>query len=246
MSSYNVLATFYDELCKNVEYDVRSDYISDIFYENSIKGGTIIDLACGTGSMSIPLLKKGYRVIGIDLSDEMLEIASQRLLDISNNFSLRKGKMQNFSLEEEADACICCLDSINHLNSIDEVEMTFNCVYSSLKDNGIFIFDVNTIYKHQEILAGNTFIFDEDDYYLVWDNEPIDDRTVRIIMDIFCYNGASYDRYNEDFRETAYSVDELVELLQNAGFETINVYDELTYESPKKNSERLYFVCKKG
>ena len=164
MSSYNVLATFYDELCKNVEYDVRSDYISDIFYENSIKGGTIIDLACGTGSMSIPLLKKGYRVIGIDLSDEMLEIASQRLLDISNNFSLRKGKMQNFSLEEEADACICCLDSINHLNSIDEVEMTFNCVYSSLKDNGIFIFDVNTIYKHQEILAGNTFIFDEDDY----------------------------------------------------------------------------------
>ena len=245
MSSYQTFAYLYDELTQNVEYEKRCDYILSFFEKNGIKSGTVLDLACGTGSMSIPFMKKGYNIIGLDYSEEMLEIASNRLSEVGNNFSLLKAKMQEFELSEKADACICCLDSINHLNNIDDVQTTFKNVYDSLNDNGLFVFDVNTVYKHNEVLADNTFVFDEDDYYLVWDNEAVDDRTVRILLDMFLFNGENYDRFSEEFEETAYSVEELSTLLKNSGFVNIKVYDELSYDEPKNDSERLYFVCKK-
>lgn len=245
MSSYQTFAYLYDELTQNVEYEKRCDYILSFFEKNGIKSGTVLDLACGTGSMSIPFMKKGYNIIGLDYSEEMLEIASNRLSEVGNNFSLLKAKMQEFELSEKADACICCLDSINHLNNIDDVQATFKNVYDSLNNNGLFVFDVNTVYKHNKILADNTFVFDEDDYYLIWDNEAVDDRTVRILLDMFLFNGENYDRFSEEFEETAYSVEELSTWLKNSGFVNIKVYDELSYDEPKNDSERLYFVCKK-
>lgn len=245
MSSYQTFAYLYDELTQNVEYEKRCDYILSFFEKNGIKSGTVLDLACGTGSMSIPFIKKGYNIIGLDYSEEMLEIASNRLSEAGNNFSLLKAKMQEFELSEKADACICCLDSINHLNNIDDVQATFKNVYDSLNNNGLFVFDVNTVYKHNKILADNTFVFDEDDYYLVWDNEAVDDRTVRILLDMFLFNGENYDRFSEEFEETAYSVEELSTWLKNSDFVNIKVYDELSYDEPKNDSERLYFVCKK-
>lgn len=246
MSSYEYLSSVYDELSENVDYDVRSDYISDIFCDNSISSGTVLDLACGTASMSERLMKKGYSIIGIDLSEQMLEIASQRLSQIGDNFTLLKANMQDFELETKVDACICCLDSINHLNSINAVQKTFECVNNSLKQGGLFVFDVNTIYKHQCVLSGNTFVFDEEDYYLVWDNEQVDENTVRILIDLFRFNGQSYDRFSEEFCEKAYSIDELKTALENSGFSDIKVYDELTYNAPEETSERLFFVCKKA
>lgn len=245
MSSYQTFAYLYDELTQNVEYEKRCEYILSFFEQNGIKSGTVLDLACGTGSMSIPFMKKGYSIIGVDLSEEMLEIASNRLFEAGNSFSLLKAKMQEFELPEKAEACICCLDSINHLNNIDDVLATFKNVYDSLNNGGLFVFDVNTVYKHNEILADNTFVFDEDDYYLVWDNEAVDDRTVRILLDMFILNGESYNRFSEEFEETAYSVEELSSLLNKVGFVDIKVYDELSYDEPKNDSERLYFVCKK-
>lgn len=246
MSSYEYLSSVYDELCENVDYDVRSDYISDIFCANSLFSGTVLDLACGTASMSERLMKKGYSIIGIDLSEQMLEIASQRLYQIGDSFTLLKSNMQDFELEERVDACICCLDSINHLNTLNAVQNAFECVYKSLKNGGLFVFDVNTVYKHQCVLSGNTFVFDEEDYFLVWDNEPVDDNTVRILIDLFRFNGRSYDRFSEEFCETAYSVDQLKNLLIISGFSDINVYDELSYNAPEEQSERLFFVCKKA
>ena len=245
MSSYQTFAYLYDELTQNVEYEKRCDYILSFFEQNGIKSGTVLDLACGTGSMSIPFMKKGYRIIGVDLSEEMLEIASNRLFEAGNSFSLLKAKMQEFELPEKAEACICCLDSINHLNNINDVLATFKNVYDSLNNGGLFVFDINTVYKHNEVLADNTFVFDEDDYYLVWDNEAVNGRTVRILLDMFILNGESYDRFSEEFEETAYSVEELSNLLNKVGFVDIKVYDELSYDEPKSDSERLYFVCKK-
>ncbi len=245
MSSYNTFAYFYDALTQNVEYETRSNYIYSFFNVNNIKSGTVLDLACGTGSMSLPFMEKGYNIVGIDCSEQMLEIASNKFSQKGNDFSLLKAEMQNFRLESRIDACICCLDSINHLNNISEVQKTFENVYASLKENGLFVFDVNTVYKHNNILSDNTFVFDEEDFYLVWDNETVNDRAVRILLDIFVYNGSSYDRFSEEFKETAYTVDELIKLLINSGFKDINVYDELSLNAPKENSERIYFVCKR-
>lgn len=245
MSSYCDFARFYDELTENVEYEKRCKYIKSFLDKYNITGKIVLDLACGTCSVSLPLAKCGYKIIGVDLSDEMLEIASEKLFECGCDFSLIKANMSDFALPERVDAAVCSLDSINHLNSSDDVKKAFSCVYNSLKENSIFVFDVNTIYKHNQILSDNTFIFDEDDYYIVWDNEHIDDRNVRVLIDMFIFNGSSYDRRSEEFTETAYEIDELKKMLYDTGFSSVEVYDELTENKPRSDSERLYFVCKK-
>lgn len=239
---YNYLAERYDALTENVDYKVRSEYISGFFDKYGIKkGALILDLACGTGTITKLMYEKGYKMIGIDASEEMLSLADSKL---QGSADFIKGRMQDFCLYEAADACICCLDSINHLSSIEEVGDAFECVYNSLKDGAIFIFDVNTIYKHNCILADSSFIFDEEDYFLAWDNELLDDNRIRIMLDFFVYNGKSYDRYSEEFIEKAYSVNELKDTL-SPYFEVLGVYDDVSLEPPENSSERLYFICKR-
>lgn len=240
MSSYNTFAFFYDDLTQNVDYEVRSDYISDFFCRLGVESGKILDLACGTGSVSMCLHNKGYDVTGIDLSSDMLTIADSKS---NGKIKLIQGDMTDFCTNECYDGCVCSLDSINHLVSIEDVKKCFNCVKNALKPNGVFVFDVNTIYKHNHILGDNSFVFDEEDYFLSWDNENVGDNSVRILLDFFVFNGTSYDRYSEEFYEKAYSIDEIVSALD--GFEIIDIFDDLTFDKPKDDSERLYFVCKR-
>ncbi len=241
MKSYNTFAKFYDGLTENVEYKKRTDYISSFFKRYADKCDTVLDLACGTGSVSKYLVDLGYSVIGLDLSDEMLTVASSKQI---KNAVFMKGDMTDFELPNKVDYCVCSLDSINHLKDISEVKKCFDCVYNSLKGGGVFVFDVNTVYKHKEVLGDNTFVFDEEDFFLSWDNEYLGDNTVRILLDFFVFNGENYDRLSEEFNEKAYSVNELKSVLNN--FNIIGIYDELTLDTVKDNSERIYFVLKKG
>lgn len=239
--SYNTFAKFYDKLTENVEYKKRTDYISSFFKRYADKCDTVLDLACGTGSVSKYLADLGYNVIGIDLSDEMLTVASSKQI---KNAMFIKGDMTDFELPHNVDCCVCSLDGINHLKDIVEVKKCFDCVYNSLNDGGIFVFDVNTVYKHKNVLGNNTFVFDEEDFFLSWDNEYLGDNTVRILLDFFVYNGKNYDRFSEEFNEKAYSVNELKSVLNN--FNIIGIYDELNLDDIKEDSERIYFVLKKG
>ena len=240
MSQYNTLASFYDALTENVQYEARSAYISGFFSRYGVQhGSTVLDLACGTGSLTACLRELGYQMTGVDLSPDMLTLAKQKCPDC--DFILCS--MTEYIARQKFDACVSALDSVNHLCSMDEVKQCFSAVAASLKPNGMFVFDVNTKYKHNQILANHTFVFDEDDFYLVWDNEAVDDSTVRILIDVFCYNGKNYDRMSEDFLERAYDLKELQEAL--ADFEILGVFDELTENPPAADSQRLYFVCKR-
>lgn len=239
---YNYFAYRYDELTGNIDYDAGSDYISGFLNEQGIgEASTILDLACGTGTMSLLLKNKGYRVTGIDLSEEMLSVADHKA---QGEIPFIKADMRDFRLEKPVDACVCCLDSLNHLASIEDVEATFKCVCETLRDGGIFIFDVNTVYKHNHVLADNSFIFDEEGYFLAWDNELLEDDRVRIMLDFFVFNGENYDRYSEEFVETAFS-EERIRATLSPYFEVLGVYDALTLDPPKPDSERIYFVCKR-
>lgn len=242
MKSYNHFAEFYDDLTENVEYKVRSEYISGFFNEYGLNSNAkILDLACGTGSFASELLNMGYLVEGIDASSEMLSIADNKL---NGNVKLINAKMQDFVLSESVDAVICMLDSINHLEKVSDVEKCFECVYNVLNSKGLFIFDVNTIYKHNFVLADNTFVFDTENYFLSWDNELLENNAVRILIDIFQFNGQNYDRFSEEFIETAYEKETLIKLLEPY-FNILGIYDELSREKPQINSERLYFVCER-
>jgi ubiquinone/menaquinone biosynthesis C-methylase UbiE len=243
MSSYNVFAKYYDFLTQNIDYDAGSSFISGIFKDNNIK--SVLDLACGTGIISEKLIDCGFDIIGIDMSSDMLTEAEIRLNSYKGRYSLINAKMQDFKLTESVDGVICCLDSINHLTDEKDVLKTFNNVFDSLNIGGIFIFDVNSVYKHQTALNNKAYVFDEEDFFLSWDNELLDDNIVRIMLDFFVFNGESYDRYSEEFFERAYSEASLSNMLKNAGFSEVRIYGETDFSEPNDESERLYFVCKK-
>ncbi len=241
MSSYDFLADFYDELTENVEYEKRAEYIYSLLKEYGVLDGCrILDLACGTGSLMCRFQDFGFKVIGLDASDEMLIRADSKCF---GKATLLKSQMQDFQLPEKVAACVCSLDSINHLSSEEDVRDTFKSVKNSLSDGGLFIFDVNTVYKHNIVLADNTFAFEGDDYFICWDNEQLGDNTERIIIDIFVEDNGLYRRFTEDFNEKAYETDKLLSLLEPY-FDVLGVFDDLSKNSPKYDSERIYFVCK--
>ena len=241
MDAYGVFAQFYDRLTQNVDYQAGSRIISGFFSQLAPEAETVLDLACGTGNMTANLAEAGYRVTGMDLSEDMLGVAASKNI---NGAVFVKGDMTSFTLPERVDCCVCALDSLNHLDGMAVVKRCFECVYNALNDSGVFIFDVNTVYKHRHVLENNTFVFDEEDFFLSWDNELTEHNTVRILLDFFIFNGVSYDRCSEEFTETAYETEELKRALSSC-FEIVQIIDADTLEAERPDSERLYFVCKR-
>ncbi len=242
MKMYNHFARVYDELTENVSYAERAEYISGFFNKYSVKNvGKLLDFACGTGSFTAEFTKLGYDVTGTDISREMLTVAERKC---GGRAKFICADMRDFAFSEPFDSCVCCLDSINHLDNIADVAKAFKCVYNSLTPGGVFVFDVNTLYKHENILGNNTFVFEEDDFFLSWDNEYLGKGKVRLILDIFVRCGELYKRYTEDFCEQAYDLQTLSMALSPL-FDIKGIYHELTLEPPKTDSERLYFVCER-
>ena len=168
MDTYNVFADFYDALTLNVNYEDRANYIINVFKKLNHNMGITLDLACGTGNLTIELAKRNVDIYGIDGSEEMLSQAFQKSAENNLNLLFLCQKMQNIDLYGTIDTCICTLDSINHLTNINDVQKTFDKVSLFMNPKGYFLFDVNTIYKHQNILSNNTFVYDTDEVYCVW------------------------------------------------------------------------------
>ena len=247
MGGYSFFSSVYDTLTENVNYAARADYIADLLADNGIKGGILLDLACGTGTLSVEMSKKGFEVIGVDASADMLSVAMNNAYEAERNILFLCQPMQQLDLYGTINAAICTLDSINHLTDEADVQATFDKVSLFTEPGGIFIFDVNTVFKHREILADNTFVYDMDDVYCVWQNSfDSATDTVQIDLDIFeQVDDGVYERMQESFCERAYPLPLLKEMLKKSGFETVAVYDELTREAPKENSERLFIVARK-
>ncbi|MBQ5824496.1 MAG: class I SAM-dependent methyltransferase [Clostridia bacterium] len=247
MSGYSFFSSVYDTLTENVNYAARADYIADLLADNGIKGGILLDLACGTGTLSIEMADKGFEVIGVDSSADMLSVAMNNAYESEKNILFLCQQMQQLDLYGTINAAICTLDSINHLTDPADVQKTFDKVSLFTEPGGIFIFDINTVYKHREVLADNTFVYDTDDVYCVWQNSlDKETDTVQIDLDIFeQLEDGVYERMQESFCERAYPLPLIKEMLYKAGFETVTVYDELSREEPKETSERLFVIARK-
>ncbi len=244
--SYSSFASVYDSLTFNVDYKKRAEYITEILKQNNINDGLLLDLACGTGSLSVELSKKGYEVIATDASADMLMEAQNKAFSEGLNIMFLCQKMQETDLYGTVGAIICSLDSINHLESIDEVQKTFGVLKNFIDFGGIMIFDVNTLYKHRRVLGNNTFVYDEKNVYCVWQNRLFDDeKTVGINLDFFVKNGSSYQRFNENFKEIAFSDRELTEAVESAGFKVLNRFADLKFDAPKEDTERVYYVIRR-
>lgn len=247
MLSYSYFADYYDNLTNNVDYKQYAEYILKLAEKYNHSMGITLDLACGTGSLTVMLKKMGVDIYGIDASPEMLSVAQEKALDseISGMLFLCQ-KMQNLDLYGTIDTCICTLDSINHITNINDVQKAFSKVSFFMNPNALFIFDVNTLYKHKQVLADNTFVYDTEQVFCVWQNTLLgDQRSVEISLDFFENLDGMYRRYSENFTERAYTHEEICKMLETAGFKLLDVFREMTFEEPKPDSQRNIYIAKK-
>lgn len=246
MNSYHRFAFYYDMLTKNIDYEKHSDYYDSIISEFYGKKGILLDLACGTGSLSEAMAKKGYDVIGVDLSYEMLSVAMDKKVDSGLPIQYLCQDMCKLDMYGTVDVTICALDSLNHLPDIKSLELAIKRVSLFSEPGGLFIFDVNTVYKHKCVLGNNIYIYDTDSVYCIWQNTFTEkDNRVDIDLDFFEKEDNCYYRYDESFSEIAYDLDVIVKICENSGLEIIAVYDYLTRNPVNEKSEKATFVTRK-
>ncbi len=244
--SYDDFSRFYDLLTDNVEYEKRADYFCRLLSMCGITDGILLDLGCGTGSMSLAMAERGFDVIGIDSSVGMLNAAQQKMFESGKQMLLLNQTMEDLDLYGTIDCAICVLDGINHLSCADAVKAAFSKVSLFMNKGGAFAFDVNTLYKHRNVLADNVFVYEPDGVYCVWQNSfDESDSSVEITLDFFEEEDGVYYRSGESFVERAYELSEIKLWLEEAGFEVAGIYDDLTLDAVRDDSERAVFLAKK-
>lgn len=245
MESYNLFANFYDDLTQNVEYNSISLFIDRVIKKEGNGGNLILDLACGTGTLACLLAKLDYDVIAADKSEEMLSIAMSKADTFGNPIFLNQS-MQDLDLFGTIDAAVCTLDSINHIDNPLDVKKTIERVSLFLNKGGLFIFDVNSLFKHQSVLSNNCFVYDTDDVYCVWQNQLNEDSSIDILLDFFALeDDDTYIRYQESFSEYYYSDEFLTEILKENNISVIAKFDDYIDKDINDKTQRIVYVCRK-
>ena len=246
--SYGVFSEFYDALTANVSYDTVSQVLSSLLTRYGKSRGLLLDLACGTGSVSVRLAAKGYEVIGVDLSPEMLSEAQNKAYTTGQSILFLCQDMTALDLYGTVDAAVCTLDGLCHLPDEDSLSATLQKVSLFMNPGGVFLFDVNSVYKHRAVLGNNTFVYDTDEVYCVWQNTLLSDGvTVQMDLDFFepVSDAGDYVRQSERFTERAYPRETLEAMLKKAGFTVLDVFDGYSEKPAHDTSERLLFAVRK-
>lgn len=239
---YASFASVYDELMEDAEYEKRAEYTERIFDMMNVKPKLMLDLACGTGTMTKLFAEKGYDMIGVDLSVDMLDIAKSKSEGL--NILYLNQPMEEFELYGTVDAVVCMLDSLNYVLDYEDVVKTFKLVKNYLNPGGVFVFDVNTNYKLEKVLAGNVFCGESDNAYYTWENYyDKEEKICEFKLEFFIKDGEKYSRHSETHYERGYSAAELKKAIKESGLTLEGVYDDMTFEPENRKSERLYFVC---
>lgn len=247
MSSYEFLADSYDQLTVDVRYEQWADYLEKHFQKSKIPVQTVLDLACGTGSLSAQLALRGYEMIGVDQSAEMLAVAAEKCRDIVSEPPIFLNQpMEELDLYGTIDACVCCLDSINYVTRPAALKRAFSRVHLFLMPGGTFIFDV----KPPEVLKaadGEIYLDETEETYCVWRADYSAKRRILTYgMDIFRMNDdGTWERGEEVHEEYAYTLDELEEYLRQAGFVDVRRWGNLKMRSPRPDEDRVFFTARK-
>ena len=246
MDAYHALANSYDRLTNDVDYRQTVEFYKQILQREKCNPRTAVDLACGTGSVALLLAREGLQVTGVDLSEEMLTVASQKALEGENPPVFVCQALQELQLPRGVDLAVCALDSLDYILDPKDCREAIARIYKVLNPGGIFIFDVNTPEKLRA-MDGQVFLDEDEDVYCVWRGEF--DETSNICsygMDLFQRQGNVWHRSFEEHQEYAYSREQLTGYLKNAGFTRIRVYADRKFEDPVPGEQRIYFSARKG
>jgi SAM-dependent methyltransferase len=242
MNAYTTFAQVYDLFMDNVPYEEWSKYIISVLKEYGIHSGVICDLGCGTGKMTRLLAKAGYDMIGVDLSEDMLAIASgqneEGILYLCQD-------MCELELYGTAKAMVSVCDSINYLLEEDEIVWTLQSVNRYLEPGGIFIFDFNTVYKYETVLGDTTICENREEGSFIWENyydkeEQINEYDLTLFIR---EEEQLYRKFEETHYQRGYSLEQMHTLVEEAGMEFLAAYDAETKKSPTADSERIYIIA---
>ena len=240
-------AGVYDAFMEDADYRSRADYILRILADGGIRDGILLDLGCGTGTLTALLADAGYDLIAADVSADMLARAREKLAGYGGRILFLLQDMRELDLYGTVRAAVCSLDGMNHLLTESDLLEAFRRVSLFTEPGGLFVFDLNTVYKHREILGDNCFVYENEDSFLVWQNEldPETD-TVTMLLDVFEETpDGTYRRDGDEIAERAYPLPVIRSLLEQAGFSAVRFYADGTFEAPGEETARVCAVAVK-
>lgn len=246
MDSYSAFAYVYDKLMEDVDYKGWVEYIEKIFKRYDIRPKNIAELACGTGNITNILAERGYNLIGVDISEDMLFVAQEKARDKGVDVIYLNHDIRELSLPSDLDAILCICDGINYIEDEKDLLKVFDCVYKDLKDHGLFIFDISTYYKLSNVLGNNTYAENFKDVSYIWENYFDEKRKIcDFDLTIFMKEQDVYRKYEETHSQRAYEENEILERLNAVGFKNTERFEAFTFTEPNEENERIYFVCQK-
>lgn len=247
MEAYTSFAEVYDTFMDNVPYEEWAEYLAELLQEYDIEDGLVLDLGCGTGSLTEILATKGYDMIGADGSAEMLEIAMEKKAQSGYDILYLLQDMREFELYGTVRAVVSVCDCVNYITDEKELEQVFRLVNNYLDPEGIFIFDFNTEYKYKEILGEQIIAEDREDCSFIWDNYYYEDESMNeyeLTLFIKEQDSNLYRKYQEMHYQKAYTLDAMRELIEWSGLEFVTAYDAYTRKAPTETSERICVVAR--
>lgn len=250
MEAYTSFASVYDTFMDNVPYGEWGTYIHSLLCRYGVKDGLVLDLGCGTGTMTEILAGYGYDMIGVDNSGDMLELAMEKRLASGHDILYLLQDMREFELYGTVRAVVSVCDSVNYITEPEELAEVFRLVNNYLDPGGLFLFDFNTEYKYREVMGDCTIAEDRGDCSFIWDNcyyeeEKINEYDLTLfIREGSDDNGALYRKYRETHFQRGYTLEEIRELLSSAGLVFQAAYDMDTGEAVWEKSERICVIAR--
>lgn len=240
---YSDFAEVYDRL-QDADYDAFVDFYEQIFEKFGKKPKLVLDLACGTGNITIPMAKRGYDMIGLDLSCEMLNIARDKAKKEDLDILFLNQDMSDMELYGTVDAMVCALDGVNYLTDPDDLRQLFKLLKNFLDPDGLLIFDISTEYKLKKTLGENTYVNEEDDIYYVWRSEFFEDEKIcEMELNFFCMDeDGRYRRFDEYQAQRAYLPEEISKIANEENLNVTAVYRAFEFLTPSDTDERIFFV----
>ena len=247
MEAYTVFAEVYDLFMDNIDHQQWAEYLEELLRDYGLEGGLVLDLGCGTGALTELLAKKGYDMIGVDNSLEMLEIAREKQISQGLDILYLLQDMREFELYGTVAAIVSCCDSLNYILEEEDLLQVFRLVNNYLDPGGVFLFDMNTEYKYREVLGENTIAENREEASFIWENY-FDEGTGINEYDLTLYirdgEDDRYGRFEETHFQRAYEPRLVRELLETAGLEFVGMLDAGTMKEPEANAQRIYFIAR--
>ena len=245
-NGYGSFAAFYDALTDDVDYAAWADYLLAAVTRHGGSAQAVLDLACGSGSLSLELAARGCDVIGVDGSADMLATAREKAAETGEDILFLCQDMRQLDLYGTVDTAVCMLDSLSHILHTDDLREIFRRLGLFIAPNGLLIFDVNTPYKHAHVLGDNAFVYEREEFLCTWRNRYIPaTHEVEMALDFFLEEeDGTYSRFTDTVRERAYSLQTWKNLLSEAGFDLLDVYAERLFTAPADDAQRWVLVAR--